>query len=66
MAKKMLCNMCGDEFDNSLGTLSIQTTLGYGSAFDGDELNVDFCGKCTDKIIRGLKEKCVIAPLIEY
>ena len=40
---------------------SIHTRLGYGSRYDEDELELDLCCECMDKLI----DECVIPPIIE-
>lgn len=41
---------------------SIRKQLGYGTAFDGDELDLDLCCKCMESLI----DECVISPIIEH
>ena len=39
---------------------SIHTTIGYGSKYDEERVELDFCCECMDKLI----DKCVISPLV--
>lgn len=62
MAKTITCNMCGkvfDEFDKQ-EEHGIHKWLGFGSKYDGDELDLDICCKCLDSLI----DQCEITPLI--
>ena len=60
MSTKCVCNLCGKEMDyvNLNNGLKISRTMGYGSAYDGDHIDIDICCECFDKII----EACVIDP----
>lgn len=54
------CNKCGksfDEYDKSNGA-SMYTIAGYGSKYDGEEILIDLCCDCMDKLI----ESCIIYP----
>lgn len=63
--RRAYCNLCGKEFGRDTqdynGTFSIHTTIGYGSKYDGCELELDFCSSCMDKII----EACAITPVCD-
>lgn len=68
MAKgKTLCNLCGKEFDtwDDQGNFGIHTRVGYGSKFDGDDVDLDLCCKCFDKLMDELITKCKINPITE-
>lgn len=62
MAKTILCNMCGKQFDiwDTQEDFSINRRLGYGTKYDGDELQLDLCCDCMEKII----DECKISPII--
>ena len=67
MAEKKLqtvCNKCGKEFDvfDSQEDFSIvKPTLGYGTRYDGDGLELHLCCECMNDII----EMCKASPVIE-
>lgn len=65
---KVFCNVCGKEFDlyDRQEDLGIHTgTIGYGSKYDGDTINLDMCCDCFDKLMEELIPKCKINPLKE-
>lgn len=68
MAKgKTLCNLCGKEFnelDKQEG-FGIHTRVGYGSKFDGGDVELDLCCKCFDKMMYRLLPECKINPITE-
>ena len=43
MAKEITCNRCGKKFDiwDTQENFSINTRLGYGTKYDGDDLELD-------------------------
>lgn len=61
MAKEFYCNKCGKKLDmwDIQEDFSMQRRLGYGSKYDGDDLDIDLCCDCMDELI----EKCVIPPV---
>ncbi len=61
MAREFYCNKCGKKLDiwDTQGDFSIQRHLGYGSRYDGANLDLDLCCDCMDKII----EECAIPPI---
>lgn len=61
MAKELYCNKCGKKMDmwDTQEDFSLQRNLGYGSRYDGDNLDLDLCCDCMDKLI----EECVIPPV---
>lgn len=68
MAKgKIRCNMCGKDFNNcdSAFDFGIHRIIGYGSKYDGDDIDLDLCPECFDKFIHRLKEDCRIDPIVE-
>lgn len=64
MEKEIHCNKCGKKFDmwDIQEDFSIRRTIGYGSRYDGDKLNINLCCDCMD----GLIEECVISPTQEF
>ena len=62
MSKITKCNKCGKTFDkwDYEEDYSIHRTLGYGSEYDGSELELDLCCNCMKSLI----EECVISPII--
>lgn len=63
MAKELYCNKCGKKMDmwDIQENFSIQRNLGYGSKYDGDDLDLDLCCDCMDKLI----ESCMISPVTD-
>lgn len=56
-----VCNICGkplDIFDETEG-LAICKHLGYGTAYDGNDLDFHTCCACMDKII----SSCKVSPI---
>ena len=56
-----VCNICGkplDIFDETEG-LAICKHLGYGTAYDGNDLEFRTCCACMDKIINS----CKVSPI---
>lgn len=51
MAK--LCNMCGKKFDDfdAQEEFGFHYFVGYGSKYDLERIDADFCCECFDKII---------------
>ena len=63
MAKEIYCNKCGKKLDmwDIQEDFSMQRNLGYGSKYDGDNLDLDLCCDCMDELI----DSCVISPVTE-
>ena len=61
--KNYICNRCGKEFDiwDNQHCFHIYREMGYGTKFDGDELELDLCCSCMEEIIDG----CTISPIKE-
>lgn len=61
MAKEIICNKCGKKFDlwDTQEDFSIYRHCGYGSSYDGSELELDLCCECMDKLIA----ECAISPI---
>lgn len=57
------CNLCGKEFNiwDYEENFQIHTLLGYGTAYDGDELHLRLCRDCMNEII----EDCYFSPIVE-
>ena len=57
------CNLCGKEFNiwDYEENFQIHTLLGYGTAYDGDELHLRLCCDCMNEII----EDCYFSPIRE-
>lgn len=65
---KVFCNVCGKEFDlyDRQEDFGIHTgTIGYGSKYDGDSINLDMCCDCFDKLMEDMIPKCKINPCTE-
>ena len=63
MAKEIICNKCGKPFDiwDTQEAFHIYSQLGYGTSYDGDELELDLCCGCMEELIK----ECKISPIIE-
>lgn len=61
--KKTTCNLCGKNFDfwDEQEDFSIYTRIGYGSKYDDEQLKLDLCCECMDKLI----DRCVISPVAD-
>ena len=59
--KKTICNMCGNEFGiwDEIEGFSIHKKCGYGTKFDGEDLELDLCCSCMEKLI----ESCSVNPV---
>lgn len=55
------CDMCRKVYDinDTENRFGIRHQFGYGSVHDGDELMVDLCCECADKLTTFLIENCV-------
>ena len=60
-----ICNMCKKEFDkvDYNQDFSFHHKVGYGSIYDGDEINLDLCCDCIDKVIKYIIDECEINPI---
>lgn len=68
MAKgKTLCNVCNKEFDmcDEYAELGIHMQVGYGSKFDGDNIDLDLCCGCFDKLMDKFIPICKINPIVK-
>ena len=67
--KKVICNMCGKELDvwdlQENQDYSLHTKIGYGSKHDGDNVNLDLCCDCFDKILDKIIPLCKHNPITE-
>lgn len=56
------CNICGSKMDfwDIQEDNTIHNKLGYGSKYDGEEIEIHFCCECVDKLI----DRCAISPLM--
>lgn len=63
MARKKICNVCGNplHLTDLCADYSISTQIGYGSAYDGGELNLHLCCDCLDRLIAS----CKVNPVTE-
>lgn len=61
--KGIVCNKCGRVFNiwDTQENFSIKRSLGYGTIYDGDKLDINLCCECMEKLI----EECAISPIIE-
>lgn len=59
------CSKCGADLDRMCEppAFIIRTTLGYGSDYDGAEIELVMCPKCADRLV----SSCKIDPILpEY
>lgn len=56
------CNICGGQMDywDVNEDFTIHTYAGYGSRYDGEEIELHVCCDCMGKLI----EKCSISPIV--
>lgn len=61
------CNMCGKEFDiwDEQENLCFEHKIGYGSVHDGEQVNLNLCCDCFDKVIDMVTQMCQTNPLSE-
>lgn len=43
----------------------LHTRVGYGSKLDGDNVELDLCCECFDKLMDRLIPECKINPIVE-
>lgn len=57
-----VCNICGQKLDffDRQEDYTIKKSIGYGSMYDGDIVDLHICCSCFDKII----SNCVVSPLV--
>lgn len=62
MAKRTQCNLCGKIFDvyDEQHDFSLVRRLGYGSVYDGNEIELDICCDCMDKLL----DMCKVSPFV--
>ena len=68
MAKgKTICNMCGKEFTmwDEQENRGVHDQFGYGSKHDGDNIDLDLCCDCFDKVMDWIIPQCKINPIQE-
>lgn len=63
MSRIFTCNKCGNRLNewDVQENFSIYTVLGYGTKFDGCELELDLCCECMNELI----DSCAISPIVE-
>lgn len=62
MLTRVFCNKCGavlDQWDRQ-EDYTIHTTCGYGSAHDGDTVELRLCCHCFDELV----DQCIVSPVI--
>ena len=57
---KRVCNICGKEFDlwDRQEGFGFDYLVGYGSKYDGEHLQADFCCDCFDSLMNELAPRC--------
>lgn len=66
---KKVCNMCGKDFDmwDTQESFGFDYHVGYGSGFDGSNIQLDLCCDCFDKLMNEyIIPNCKISPVEEY
>jgi len=60
--REVRCNKCGKvmDFFDLQANFTIHTNVGYGSMYDGTEIEMHLCCDCFDKLV----ESCEVAPVI--
>lgn len=63
MANQTVCNKCGKKLDvwDKQEDFTINARLGYGTKYDGDNLDIHLCCNCMETLI----DECVISPITE-
>ena len=64
---KKKCNMCGKEFDfwDEQENFCFEHKVGYGSIHDGEQVSLNLCCDCFDKVIDIVAPMCQVNPLSE-
>ena len=59
---KMRCNKCGKEMNiwDRQEKFSIHSICGYGTKYDGSEIQLNLCCDCMEELI----DICVVSPVI--
>jgi len=52
-----ICNKCGKVL-SSYDDFKLNYRFGYGSKNDNDEIDLDLCNECLDKLIGWLRQQC--------
>lgn len=63
---KTICNICGKEFDmwDQQEGFGLRHHVGYGSKFDGFNIQVDMCCDCFDELMDTyILPRCAVSPL---
>lgn len=63
MSRITTCNKCGNRLNewDIQEDFKIYSKLGYGTKYDGCELELDLCCKCMDELI----DSCTISPIAD-
>lgn len=56
-----ICNLCGKELDmwDMQEDFRIRRKFGYGTQYDGDDLDLRLCCSCMEMLI----SECVVSPI---
>ena len=59
------CTVCGKKFDmwDEQENFCFHHRVGYGSKYDGRDLNINMCCKCFDGLMDELVPRCKTNPL---
>lgn len=63
MSRITTCNKCGSRLNewDAQESFRIYSKLGYGTKYDGCELELDLCCKCMEELI----DSCTISPIVD-
>lgn len=63
MAKRIICNKCGKEFNmfDYASNLHVECRMGYGTTLDGSLIELDLCNNCLATFIN----ECAVSPIVE-
>lgn len=61
MSRTVICNKCGKKLNASdiEENFSMYKIMGYGTKYDGEVLEMDFCCDCMEKLI----DWCDVCPI---
>lgn len=64
MTEKRKCNLCGESFDvfDVQEDFTIQKHLGFGTEFDGEDLELHLCCRCMNRLVHA----CRISPIQKH
>lgn len=65
MANKTVCNICGNDFDmwDKQESFGLHHHVGYGSAHDGEHIDLNMCCNCFDRLMDYILPQCTVSPI---